>query len=131
MPAETYPVSVSAGTLREDDALFVSPHRWTEGGVTVRGRFSGAHLLHVAVGGCVLNDVYREADETGTDVLGVLVTVSGGFDPTTWASTGITYRVQVDAAAGDAEVAALLERVEAVAEIPKALTAGASVVRER
>lgn len=131
MPAETYPVSVSAGTLRADDPLFVSPHRWTEGGVSVVGRFTGAHLLHVAVGGCVLNDVYREADATGLDVLGVLVHVSGGFDPATWASTGIAYRVQVDAAASDAEVAALLDRVEAVAEIPKALAAGAAVRRDR
>lgn len=129
--AETYPVSVSAGTLRADDPLFVSAHRWTEGGVSVRGAFTGAHLLHVAVGGCVLNDVYREAEDAGVDVLGVLVEVHGGFDPATWASTGITYRVEADAAASDAEVAALLDRVEAVAEIPRAIAQGASVTRAR
>jgi len=127
---ETYPVSVSTGTLREDDALFAAPHRWTEGGVSVRGAFTGAHLLHVAVGGCVLNDVYREADDVGLDVLGVRVAVWGGFAPDTWASTGITYHVDVDAAADDAEVAALLHRVQEVAEIPKALTHGASWARE-
>jgi uncharacterized OsmC-like protein len=124
-------VSVSAGTLREDEPLLVSPHRWTEGGVSVRGSFTGAHLLHVAVGGCVLNDVYREAEDLGLDVLGVRVSVSGGFDPTTWASTGITYAVQVDAAAAAAEVAALLDRVEAVAEIPKTIAQGATVSRTR
>jgi len=129
--AETYPVSVSAGTLREDDPLFVAPHRWTEGGASVRGAFSGAHLLHVAVAGCVLNDVYREAADTGVDVLGVRVEASGGFDPATWASTGIGYRVEVDAAASDAEVAALLDRVEAVAEIPRAVAQGAPVTRVR
>jgi uncharacterized OsmC-like protein len=129
--AETYPVSVSAGTLREDDPLFVSAHAWTEGGVSVRAVFSGPHLLHVAVGGCVLNDVYREADDTGLDVLGVRVQVSGGFDTATWASTGIAYRVEVDAAATDAEVAALLDRVEAVAEIPRAISQGAAVERTR
>jgi uncharacterized OsmC-like protein len=128
--AERYAVSVSSGTLREDAPLFVSPHRWTEGGVAVRGAFTGAHLLHVAVGGCVLNDVYREADATGVDVLGVRVAVTGGFDAV-WASTGIDYAVEVDAAATDAEVAALLDRVEAVAEIPRAITAGAPVVRLR
>ena len=129
--AETYPVSVSAGTLREDDPLLVSPHRWTEGGVSVRGVFSGGHLLHVAVGGCVLNDVYRDAEDTGLDVLGVRVDVSGGFDQETWASTGIEYLVEVDAAASDAEVAALLDRVEAVAEVPRALAQGARVARRR
>ena len=129
--AETYPVSVSAGTLREDDPLFTSPHRWTEGGVSVRGAFSGAHLLHVAVGGCVLNDVYREAEDAGVDVLGVRVAVSGGFDPATWASTGIAWAVEVDAAADDAAVAALLDRVEAVAEIPRTLARGTAVTRLR
>ena len=128
--AERYAVSVSSGTLREDAPLFVSPHRWTEGGVAVSGAFTGAHLLHVAVGGCVLNDVYREADATGVDVLGVRVAVSGGFDAA-WTSTGVEYTVEVDAAATDAEVAALLEAVEAVAEIPKALAAGAAVTRLR
>jgi hypothetical protein len=37
------------------------PHRWTPGGVTVEADFTGAHLLHLAAAGCVLNDVYREA----------------------------------------------------------------------
>jgi hypothetical protein len=64
------------------------------------------------------------------DVLGVRVAVTGGFDAV-WASTGIDYAVEVDAAATDAEVAALLDRVEAVAEIPRAITAGAPVVRLR
>lgn len=127
--AETFAVTVSAGTLRDDGALFTSPHRWTEGGVSVVGAFTGAHLLHVAVGGCVLNDVYREAEDLGVDVLGVRVAVGGGFDTATWASTGIGYRVEVDAAASVAEVGALLDRVEAVAEIPKAITQGTRVTR--
>jgi uncharacterized OsmC-like protein len=128
---ERFEVTVSTGTLREDDPLFVAPHRWTEGGVAVRGAFTGAHLLHLAVGGCVLNDVHREALDAGVDVLGVRVVVTGGFDEATWVSTGVEYRVAVDAAASDAEVAALLDRVEAVAEIPKAVAAGAPVRRLR
>ncbi|GAA2753227.1 OsmC family protein [Amnibacterium kyonggiense] len=129
--AETFPVTVSAGTLRDDGALFTSPHRWTEGGVSVVGAFTGAHLLHVAVGGCVLNDVYREAEDLGLDVLGVRVAVAGGFDPATWASTGVTWTAEVDAAAPDADVAVLLDRVEAVAEIPRAIAQGAPVTRLR
>jgi hypothetical protein len=37
------------------------PHRWIPGGVTVEADFTGAHLLHLAAAGCLLNDVYREA----------------------------------------------------------------------
>lgn len=124
-------MSVSAGTLREDDPLMTAEHRWTEGGVAIRGAFTGAHLLHVGVGGCVLNDVDREADAAGLDVPGVRVAVRGGFDPATWASTGIEYRVEVDAAAPEDAVESLLERVDAVAEIPKAVRLGATVSRVR
>lgn len=61
-----FDVVVSAGTLRNDTSDAVRfPHRWTTEGVIVEAAFTGAHLLHVAVAGCVLNDVYREADAHG------------------------------------------------------------------
>jgi hypothetical protein len=31
----------------------VTAHRWTPGGVTVEAGFTGGHLLHLAVAGCV------------------------------------------------------------------------------
>ena len=105
------------------------PHRWTTGGVTVQAAFTGADLLHVAAAGCVLNDVYREAERLGVAVRGVRVTASGGFDTDTWTSTGITYAVEVDTDSAADEVETLLEVVDAVAEIPRAIRAGASVVR--
>lgn len=58
------------------------------------------------------------------------VTATGAFDTATWRSTGITYRVEIDAAA-DAEIEALLDAVDAEAEIPKAIRAGAEVTRVR
>lgn len=57
----------------------------------------GAHLLHTAVAGCLLNDPYREASALGLLFAGVRVTAQGGFDEA-WASTGIEYRVELDAA---------------------------------
>ena len=127
---DQFDVVVGAGSFRSDDGRAVRfPHRWTAGGVTVETDFTGAHLLHLAAAGCVLNDVYREAGELGIPVEGVRVTASGGFDTQAWTSTGITYRVEVRSPASDAELDRLLERVDEVAEIPRAIRAGATVRR--
>lgn len=125
-----FDVVVCAGSLRSSDARAVRfPHRWTPGGVTVETEFTGAHLLHLAAAGCVLNDLYREAAGIGLRIDGARVTASGGFDTESWASTGISYAVDVDSPASADELARLLAVVDEVAEIPRALRAGAPVVR--
>lgn len=124
---DEYAVSVSAGSLRSETGT-PFPHRWTDEGVTVDATFTGAHLLHLAVAGCVLNDLYREAVELGITLDGVRVSASGGFDDG-WASTGITYSIEVDSAADPALLADLVTRVDSVAEIPKTLRAAAAVSR--
>ncbi len=90
--------------------------------------FTGAELLHVAVATCVLNDLYREAEKLGIPLAGVRVRATGGFD-TEWASTGIDYRVEVDSPADPASIARLVELVDELAEIPRAVRAGAPVRR--
>jgi uncharacterized OsmC-like protein len=125
-----FEVAVSAGTLMSASGTAVHfPHRWTPEGVTVEADFTGGHLLHLAAAGCVLNDLYREAAALGIELKGVRVGAAGGFDTATWQSTGIDYCVEVvsDAAAG--ELARLLEVVDDVAEIPRAIRAGATVRR--
>jgi hypothetical protein len=125
-----FEVVAGAGTLRGSAADAVSfPHQWTSEGVTVQAAFTGAHLLHLATAGCVLNDVYREAARLGLPLQGVRVTASGGFTGGTWQSTGIAYAVEVDAHCSPEDLAALLATVDAVAEIPKAIRAGATVER--
>ncbi|MFC7550021.1 OsmC family protein [Plantactinospora sp. GCM10030261] len=127
---EQFAVVVGAGSLRSDDEHAVRfPHRWTPEGVTVETDFTGAHLLHLAAAGCVLNDLYREATGVGVQLDGVRVTASGAFDTTTWTSTGITYRVELDSTASTEDRARLLDRVDQVAEIPRAIRAGAPVRR--
>jgi hypothetical protein len=127
-----FDVVVGAGTLRGGGADVVQfPHAWTDAGVTVEAPFTGAHLLHLAAAGCVLNDVFREAARLGVAVRGVRVTAFGGFDTETWRSTGIGYVVDVDSPASAGELNTLLEAVDAVAEIPKSIRAGASVERVR
>lgn len=123
-------VRVAAGSFRSQvRADAVLPHRWTADGVAIELQFTGAHLLHLAAAGCVLNDLYREAEQAGIRLDGALVTADGDFDMTTWQSTGITYRVELDSPAGREEQQRLLAIVDAVAEIPKALRLGAPVDR--
>jgi hypothetical protein len=125
-----FEVVVAAGSLSSaaPDAVHF-PHRWTADGVTVQAEFTGAHLFHLAAAGCVLNDVYREADHLGVPVRGVRVTAAGGFDTDTWRSTGIEYAVDVDSPAAAGDLATVVAAVDSVAEIPKSIRAGATVTR--
>ena len=126
--AERYTVAVATGSLREDEGVTL-PHEWTEEGVSVRGRLTGAHVLHLAVATCVLNDLYREARDRGVALAGVHVSAEGGFDLSTGASTGVEYAVALDSGLLPEQVQDLLERVEEVAEIPRALRTGIDVRR--
>ncbi len=65
----------------------------------------------------------------GIEVKGVRVSAAGGFDTDTWKSTGIGYSVDVSSDAPADKIAHLLEVVDEVAEIPRALRAGATVRR--
>jgi uncharacterized OsmC-like protein len=127
---DQFGVVAAAGSLRSDDRGAVTfPHPWTPAGVTVQADFTGAHLLHLATAGCVLNDLYREARTLGIDLAGAQVTASGGFDTDAWSSTGISYHVELDSPAPEAALTELLDRVDRVAEIPRAIRAGAPVRR--
>jgi len=124
---ERYHVAVSAGSLRSSEGVSM-PHAWTDEGVVIQGPFTGAHLLHVAVAGCVLNDLYREADRAGLAIKGVRVTASGAFTPE-WESTGIEYSVALDTQLSDDQMDELISAVDEAAEIPIALRRGITVTR--
>ena len=125
-------VVVSAGVLRPDaGSVTTMPHRWTDGGVAIEAPFTGAHLLHLAAAGCVLNDLYREAQTLGIELHGVRVRAHGSFDADSWSSTGITYDVRVVSDAAPGELEQLLELVDEIAEIPRALRSGTTVERRR
>lgn len=127
---EEFQVTVAAGSLRhEGSSTVVFAHRWTDEGVTADVQFTGAHLLHLAAAGCVLNNLYREGAAMQIALDGVRVSASGQYDPGTWASTGITYSVETESPATDEKLATLLARVDEVAEIPRAIRAGATVER--
>jgi uncharacterized OsmC-like protein len=127
---ERYGVTVATGSLKPASGPVVQfPHRWTTEGVSVTTDFTGAHLLHLAAAGCVLNDIHREAQKLDIPVEGVRVEATGGFDPDSWQSTGIEYTVDIATPASREELQRLLEIVDTVAEIPRAIRAGAPVQR--
>jgi len=132
MTESTFKVTASAGSLRPEHETAVQlPHAWTAHGIAVEtdaDAVTGAHLLHLSVAACVLNDVYREARELELPVDGVGVTAVGTFDED-WSSTGIEYAVELDSPADSEALDGLLRRVDEVAEIPRAVRAGASVAR--
>jgi len=128
--ADAFPVTLSAGSLRADPASgWLVPHAWSETGVVIQTVPNGAGVLHVAVALCVLNDTFREAIEAQVPVAGVKVSARGEFDEETWQSSGVTYTVEIDSPADPDGVAALLSRVDEVAEVPRALRAGMTVER--
>jgi uncharacterized OsmC-like protein len=97
----------------------------------VEADFTGAHLFHLAAAGCVLNDVYREAQQLGIVLDGVRVRANGDFDTATWTSTGVGYAFEVDSPATPDQIEELLQVVDDVAEIPKALRSATAVTRRR
>ena len=89
--------------------------------------FNGAELLHLAVAGCVSNDLFREARTLGVRLTRVAITARGELSGNPPASGGIGYSVEVW---GDAPASALRElvaRVDAIAEIPSSLRRGTAV----
>lgn len=127
MDLSPFGVRATSGSLRLTDGI-VLPHTWTADGVVAVPVSNGAQALHLAVALCVLNDTWREAAARDIAVRGVAVDADGGFDEA-WCSTGIRYDVSVDTDAAPLVVADLIAAVDGVAEIPRALRAGASVTR--
>jgi len=131
MTDPTFAVTASAGSLRADtgvDTGTLLRHAWTAEGIVADPVTNGAEVLHLSVAVCVLNDLYRESAAHGVVVDGVRVRVEGGFEPA-WSSTGITYAVELTSSSPAQAQARLLAHVDEVAEIPRALRAGAAVAR--
>ena len=89
--------------------------------------FTGGHLLHLAVAGCVYNDLFREALARGITLSHVEVTADGGFSGDPCESTGIDYAVHVEGHASAEQLNDLLAHVERIAEVPSAIRLGGEV----
>jgi putative redox protein len=93
--------------------------------------FNGGELLHLAVAGCVSNDLFREAARRGVELTRVVITADGGYDGQPATSTGITYAAEVEGRASEEDLRALVSYVDEIAEIPNSLRRGTPVRLDR
>jgi putative redox protein len=89
--------------------------------------FNGGQLLYLAVGGCVSNDLFREAGARGIRLTHVRVRVVGEFDNDPPVSQEVCYDVEVAGDATQEQLEQLVSHVDAIAEIPNSLRRGTPV----
>ncbi|HEY6058735.1 MAG TPA: OsmC family protein [Candidatus Limnocylindrales bacterium] len=93
--------------------------------------FNGGQLLYLAIAGCISNDLYREAASRGIALERVAVTVDGDFPGRGSVSTPIAVDVELEGAASSADLGALLDEVDEIAEIPNSLRRATEVALRR
>lgn len=91
---------------------------------------NGGEFLMLALATCYCNDLYREAARIQLPIESVEVEAWADFDGVGLAASNISYRARVMSPASRAEIDALLDRTDAVAEVHNTLRAGRSVVRQ-
>ncbi len=84
---------------------------------------NGGELLFLALATCYCNDVYREAAKRHISVERVEVEVNGDFGAEGEPARNVTYRARVHAKGSEAELRALMEHTDTVAEIQNTLRA--------
>lgn len=89
--------------------------------------FNGGELLHLAVAGCISNDLFREARTAGITLHRVRVSARGEFAGNPAVSSGIEYEVEIEGDADRERLEALVAHVDAIAEIPNSLRRGTRV----
>ncbi len=89
--------------------------------------FTGGHLLHLAVAGCIYNDLFREAATQGITLTEVEVRADGAFHGDPCVTTGIGYTIHVQGEAPKSALEALVAHVERIAEVPSAIRLGGDV----
>lgn len=103
--AEASPRAVDPG-----DVIF-KHHRAGHAQVKIE-TLTGAHLLHLAVAGCLFNDILRVAAERGITVNQLEVSANGDFAGEPAVSTGISYSVRITGDAPEDELRGLIRHCE-------------------
>ena len=125
-----FDVEISMGDPAEqgvEPARFAVAHHLTERAEIHAEVLSGGHLLHLAVAGCLFNDILREAKARGIAVSDLRVRADGDFSGEPLVSGGITYAIEIAGDAPEDDVRGLVEDCEAAAAILHTLRQGAAV----
>jgi len=88
---------------------------------------TGGHLLHLAVAGCLFNNILRMAGERAITVRELAVSADGSFEGEPTVSTGVTYSVRLAADASDDDLRQLVRESEAESAIGLTLRCGVAV----
>ena len=88
---------------------------------------SGGHLLHLSMATCVFNDLHTAAAARGIGLGRVEVRADGAFDAELTRSTGIALEVELEGAAPEAELGALVREVVENAVILRIVRVGTPV----
>lgn len=91
---------------------------------------NGGELLCLAVATCYCNDIYREAERLGIEVLRVEVDASAEFGEPGAPASRLSYRASVTARAPEARIRELILHTDRVAEIHNMLRKGIPVELE-
>jgi uncharacterized OsmC-like protein len=89
--------------------------------------FNGGQLLYLAIGGCVSNDLFREATARGIRLTTVRVVVRGDFSGDPAVSDAVAYDVELAGEASPGQLEELVAHVDAIAEIPNSVRRGTEV----
>ncbi|MGZ3612205.1 MAG: OsmC family protein [Ktedonobacteraceae bacterium] len=90
--------------------------------------FNGGELLLLAIGGCYCNDIFREAAKLGIVIASVQVDVQADWGGEPVRAQNVTYSTRIEAEASEADILALIEHTDRVAEIPNSLRLGTPVI---
>ena len=82
---------------------------------------NGGELLFLALATCYCNDVYREANQRGIPVEKVEVMVEGEFGAAGEPARNVSYRAKVSARAPEADILAVMQAADRLAEIQNTL----------
>jgi putative redox protein len=89
--------------------------------------FNGGQLLLLSLGACYANDIFREADKRGLNVLGVRVVVECDWTGDPVRAQNVRYSTRVEAEASDDEIMELIRHVDEIAEVHNTLRAGTAI----
>ena len=90
--------------------------------------FNGGELLLLAIGGCYCNDIFREAAKQGMVITSVQVDVQADWGGEPVRAQNVTYSTRIQAQASEADILALIEHTDRVAEIPNSLRLDTPVI---
>jgi organic hydroperoxide reductase OsmC/OhrA len=92
---------------------------------------NGGELLFLALATCYCNDLYREAAKRSIRLQRIEVEVKGDFGAEGEPARNVTYHARVEAQASEAEIRALLQQTDRVAEIQNSLRAATPVTLDQ